>query len=113
MLNETYLTEAIDYPYANQYRQYIMDFYNNIDEKIEIIETYITEFTERGQKDTPASLQVASITEQKENILQNIRIFKVRASTVQTESQWTVLLEEYQRMMKKLSSYIQTVEELV
>ena len=48
MLNTSYTTERIDHPNGT-YSDQIALLYEKIDEKIEIVETYITEFSKRNQ----------------------------------------------------------------
>jgi len=117
MLNTSYTTERIDHPNGT-YSDQIALLYEKIDEKIEIVETYITEFSKRNQLapwvySDEISVQITSIEQQKEKILNNMQIFKVRGSTIQTESQRETFLEAYHRMMQKLSDCIQIAEDII
>lgn len=113
MFNTLHVQEYID---TNLYHDQIRDLYEHLDEKMEIIDAYMTEFAITNEISpwvyTPEMTDaLVYIEHTRAMIRQCIQDFKITASKVETEAQRENILPTYQQIMTILSNYIEQIEE--
>lgn len=113
MLNTLYTQDNMD---TNPYHDQIQVLYEHLDEKMEIIDAYMTEYALRNQITPwvydPKLKNALLYVEQTKGIIRtHIQHFKITASKVDTEAQRDMVYLTYQQIMTILSNYIWQIEE--
>ena len=113
MLNASYREDIMD---TNEYQYNIWELFENIDEQMEVIDAYMTEFALRNEIGpwvyTPEMTHALQYVQHaKQYISQFIQVFKLSASKVDNEAQRDMVYLTYQQIMTILSNYIWQIEE--